>query len=70
MIPNIYSPRLLQLYFRFAIFIFFTLFILYWTWFPAMAAKKHFNDSHGVFNLFYNGINLGEEKQASDAYCW
>ncbi|KAK5055977.1 hypothetical protein LTR84_012527 [Exophiala bonariae] len=70
MIPNIYSPRLLKLYFRFAIFIFFTLFFLYWTWFPAKAAQKHFNDAHGVFGLFYNGINLGEEKQASDAYCW
>ena len=70
MIPNIYSPRLLQLYFRFAIMIFFTLFFLYWLWFPVTASQKHFNTSYGVFGLFYNGINLGEEKQASDAYCW
>ncbi|KAI1615021.1 amino acid or gaba permease [Exophiala viscosa] len=49
MIPNIYSPKILQWYFRFA---------------------KHFNTTSGAFDLFYNGINLGEEKQASDAYCW
>ena len=72
MIPNIYSPRLLRLYFRFAIFIFFTLFFLYWIWFPIRAAQagRHFNTSHGVFGLFYNGINLGEKKEASDGYCW
>jgi amino acid transporter len=29
-----------------------------------------FQPASGVFNHFYNGINLGPEKQASDAYCW
>lgn len=28
--PNIWNPSLLQYYFRFAIAIFFTLFLLYW----------------------------------------
>jgi len=70
MIPNIYSPRLLRYYFRFAIVIFFSLFFLYWIWFPVKASQKHFNSSHGAFDLFYNGINLGTEKEASDAYCW
>ena len=72
MAPNIWSPRLLQIYFRFAIFIFYTLFILYWIWFPVRAATgdRHFNSSHGVFDLFYNGINLGTEKTASDGYTW
>ncbi|RVX66664.1 hypothetical protein B0A52_09477 [Exophiala mesophila] len=70
MIPNIYSPRLLRLYFRFALFIFFSLFFLFWTWFPIKASQQHFNTSYGVFGLFYNGINLGETKEASDAYCW
>ncbi|KAK5449690.1 hypothetical protein LTS15_008765 [Exophiala xenobiotica] len=70
MIPNIYSPRLLQWYFRFAIAIFFSLFFMYWIWFPIEASKKHFNSTHGAFDLFYNGINLGAEKEASDAYCW
>lgn len=29
-----------------------------------------FQPSSGVFNHFYNGINEGAEKQASDSYCW
>ncbi|KAJ9609783.1 hypothetical protein H2200_006111 [Cladophialophora chaetospira] len=70
MAPNIYNPRLLQFYFRFAVVIFFSLFFMYWIWFPVKAAEKHFNSSHGAFNLFYNGINLGDKKEASDAYCW
>jgi amino acid transporter len=70
MIPNIYSPRLLQYYFRFAIAIFFSLFFIYWIWFPIEASKKHFNTTSGAFDLFYNGINLGTKKEASDAYCW
>ncbi|KAK3938979.1 amino acid/polyamine transporter I [Diplogelasinospora grovesii] len=69
MAPNIISQRALQLYFRFAIFIFFTLFALYWVWFPIKAAGK-FQSREGVFNTFYNGINLGDEHEASDAYCW
>ncbi|KAI9737559.1 MAG: hypothetical protein M1834_009714 [Cirrosporium novae-zelandiae] len=69
MAPNIISQRVLQWYFRFAIFIFFTLFALYWTWFPAMASG-HFQTSAGVFDRFYNGINFGPEKQASDSYTW
>jgi amino acid transporter len=67
--PNIISQRVLQVYFRFAIFIFFTLFALYWTWFPAKASG-HFQTREGVFDRFYNGINLGDEMQASDSYCW
>ncbi|OCT50865.1 Thiamine transporter thi9 [Cladophialophora carrionii] len=70
MMPNIYSPRLLQYYFRFAVAIFFSLFFMYWIWFPIKASEKHFNSSHGAFGLFYNGINLGDTKQASDGYCW
>lgn len=68
MIPNVYSPRLLQLYFRFAIAVFFSLFFIYWIWFPIKASQKQF-DTH-VFSVFYNGINLGDKKEASDAYCW
>ena len=70
--PNIWSPRLLQLYFRFAVAIFFLLFAFYWLWFPIRASTggRHFNSSFGVFELFYNGINLGTEKQASDSYTW
>ncbi|KIV86958.1 hypothetical protein PV11_02532 [Exophiala sideris] len=70
MIPNIYSPKILQWYFRFAVTIFFSLFLMYWIWFPVAASKKHFNSASGAFDLFYNGINLGTEKQASDPYCW
>lgn len=33
--PNIISQRVLRIYFRFATFIFFTLFALYWTWYVA-----------------------------------
>jgi amino acid transporter len=33
MAPNIISQRVLRLYFRFATFIFFTLFVLYWIWY-------------------------------------
>ena len=70
MIPNIYNPRLLQYYFRFAVGIFFSLFFMYWIWFPIKASEKHFNSSHGAFSLFYNGINLSDKKEASDGYCW
>lgn len=39
--------------------------------FPIAVAKNgKFQTREGVFNHFYNGINGGEEKQASDAYCW
>lgn len=69
MLPNIISQRVLQLYFRFAMLIFFVLFAFYWIWFPIKAAGK-FQSADGVFDKFYNGINLGEEKQASDAYVW
>lgn len=71
MSPNIVSERVLRLYFRFAIFIFFSLFALYWVWFPIAAATSgHFQSRSGVFNHFYNGINFSPEKQGSDAYCW
>ncbi|KIW08732.1 uncharacterized protein PV09_00673 [Verruconis gallopava] len=69
MAPNIISQRVLRIYFRFAVIIFFTLFALYWIWFP-IKASGHFQTSDGVFNNFYNGINLGDKKQASDPYCW
>ncbi len=69
MAPNIISQRVLQIYFRLAVIIFFTLFALYWTWFPAKASG-HFQTRAGVFDRFYNGINLGDEIQASDSYCW
>ncbi|KAK0610177.1 amino acid or gaba permease [Bombardia bombarda] len=68
-LPNVISQRILQLYFRFAIFIFFALFALYWIWFP-IKASGNFQSREGVFNNFYNGINSGDEKQASDPYCW
>lgn len=72
MLPNIHSPKLLQYYFRFAIFIFFSLFFMYWIWFPirASSSSHHFASSHDVFFHFYNGINLGTSTQASDGYCW
>jgi hypothetical protein len=72
MIPNIYNPKLLQYYFRFAVLNFFVLLVLYWIYFPIRASSgdRHFNSRDGVFGLFYNGINLGTEKEASDAYVW
>ena len=71
MVPNVISQRVLAWYFRFAIVIFNLLLILYWIWFPIKAAQTGgFQSGSGVFKHFYNGINLGEEKQASDAYCW
>lgn len=69
MLPNIISQRVLKLYFRFAVILFFILFAFYWIWFPIKAAGK-FQSSSGIFNKFYNGIDLGPEKQASDAYTW
>ncbi|KAH8902832.1 amino acid or gaba permease [Coniochaeta sp. PMI_546] len=33
-------------------------------------ASGHFQTRAGVFDRFYNGINLGDEMQASDSYCW
>lgn len=69
MLPNIISPMVLKLYFRFAMLIFFVLFACFWIWFPIKAAGK-FQSGSEVFNKFYNGINLGPEKQASDAYAW
>lgn len=39
--------------------------------FPIKAAQDgHFQSRAGVFNHFYNGINEGDKKDASDAYCW
>ncbi|KAJ2970844.1 hypothetical protein NQ176_g7987 [Zarea fungicola] len=69
MLPNVISPRVLQLYFRFAITIFFTLFFMYWIWLP-VGAHGHFQPSAGVFKHFNNGINYGDKKQASDGYTW
>lgn len=68
MLPNVLSQRVLQLYFRFAVFIFFVLFAFYWIWFPIKASGKF--QSGAIFDKFYNGINYGEEKQASDSYAW
>lgn len=68
MAPNIISQWVLAWYFRFAIIIFHILLVLYWIWFPIKAVQTGgFQPDPGVF---YNGINLGEGKQASDAYCW
>lgn len=69
MARNIYNPKVLQWYFRFAIAIFFTLFLLYWIWFP-IKASGHFQSTHGALGNFYNGINEGTTQQASDSYCW
>lgn len=69
MLPNVLSQRILKLYFRFAVFIFFVLFAIYWIWFPIKAAGK-FQSREGVFDRFYNGVNEGTEKQASDSYAW
>ncbi|RWQ92737.1 amino acid or gaba permease [Paecilomyces variotii] len=33
-------------------------------------ASGHFQSREVVFNKFYNGINEGPKKQASDSYCW
>ncbi|KAL8696456.1 MAG: hypothetical protein Q9224_002786, partial [Gallowayella concinna] len=69
LLPNITSQRWLQRYFRLAIAVFFILFFLFWFWFPIAASGK-FRSATFVFRTFNNGINLGEKKQASDAYCW
>jgi len=71
MAPNVITQKVLQWYFRFAIVIFHVLVVMYWIWFPIKAVQTGgFQSGSGVFKHFYNGINLGEEKQASDAYCW
>ena len=69
MTPNIISQRVLRIYFRFAVGIFFSLLLMYWIWFP-IKARGRFQSHEGVFGRFYNGINLGEKKEASDGYCW
>lgn len=69
MLPNVLSRRVLKLYFRFAVLVFFVLFAFYWIWFPIKAAGK-FQSRQGVFDRFYNGVNEGTEKQASDSYTW
>lgn len=69
MLPNVISPRVLRIYFRFALFIFCVLFVFYWVWFPIKASGR-FQSRAEVFDKFYNGINLGPEKQASDGYAW
>lgn len=69
--PNIYSQKVLQWYFRFAVVVFHVLLVMFWIWFPISAASKGgFQSSDGVFRHFFNGINEGTEKEASDAYCW
>lgn len=71
MAPNVINQKVLQWYFRFAIVIFHVLVIMYWILFPIKAAQTGgFQSGSGVFKHFYNGINEGPEKQASDAYCW
>jgi hypothetical protein len=62
LVPNIWNPKLLQYYFRFAVTILFTLFLFYWLWLPIKIATTpglHFHSASGVFQHFYNGINLG-----------
>lgn len=44
------------------------LLLSYWIWFP-IRARGHFQPA-SILTEFYNGINMGPEKQASDAYCW
>lgn len=71
MAPNIINEKVLRWYFRFAIVIFHILVVFYWVWFPIVAHQKNgFQPASGVFNHYYNGINLGEEKQASDSYSY
>jgi amino acid transporter len=71
MAPNIVNQKVLRWYFRFAIFIFHLLVVMYFIWFPIQAVHSGgFQPASGVFNHFYNDINEGDKKQASDAYCW
>ncbi|MCJ1299427.1 hypothetical protein MMC08_002219 [Hypocenomyce scalaris] len=70
MAPNVISQRILQMYFRFAIFWFFSLMLLYFTWFPIKKASGHFQPASGVFQHFYNGVNEGTTMQASNGYTW
>lgn len=67
--PNIYNQRVLQWYFRVATTVFFSLLIIYYIWIPIAVSGK-FRPSRDVFQHFYNGINEGEAKQASNGYCW
>lgn len=70
MLPNVLSQCVLKLYFRFAVFVFFVLFAMYWVWFP-VSARGRFQRVDGVWGRFYNGINEdGIAKQASDSYTW
>jgi hypothetical protein len=70
MAPSIINQKVLSWYFRFAVVIFHVLVIMCWIWFPISAARgSRFQSGSGVFKHFYNGINEGDEKQASDAYC-
>lgn len=71
MLPNVISQRILRYYFRFAVVIFHLLILIYWTWLPISAKRGGgFQSGEGVFRHFYNGINEGNKKEASDAYCW
>jgi hypothetical protein len=71
MAPNIINQKVLSWYFRFAVVIFHVLVTMYWIWFPISAVRgSGFQSGSGVFKHFYNGINEGDEKQASDAYFW
>lgn len=72
-LPNIINQRVLKLYFRFAIVIFHVLLLIYWFYFPLAIHRNRnaaFQHGSGVFQHFYNGINEGDKKEASDAYCW
>lgn len=71
MAPNIINQKVLQWYFRFAVIIFHILVLMYWIWFPIAASQSSgFQPASSVFSTFYNGINDGPTKQASDPYCW
>lgn len=70
MLPNVCSPLILRVYLRFAIAIFFTLLIMYWVWFPVRASSPDNRFDTNVLDKFYNGINMGADDHASDAYCW
>lgn len=68
LIPNIASERIIAFMLRTTIASFLLLMSFYWIWFP-VKASGHFQ-SASILTTFYNGINEGETKQASDSYCW
>lgn len=68
MAANIISRSVIKFLLRITICSLFLFLSFYWIWFP-IKASHHFQP-RSVLTTFYNGINLGPEKQASDSYCW